>query len=109
MWSIDERYNGYFIGWYIREEGEYGYYLSTRSQDKEEPSNREDYECWLADRAAAPFADGETDLGCFFETRTTARKALAAVKLAIKVKRDVPEWAETALAAGWKPPKNWKP
>lgn len=47
-----------------------------------------------------------------WETLAGARTALAAIKaglLADASKRPWPDWAIKAKAAGWKPPKGWKP
>lgn len=38
-----------------------------------------------------------------------ARAARKAAKLAFDTGREMPEWAQQARAAGWKPPKGWKP
>lgn len=44
------------------------------------------------------------------ETKAKELRALASetVKRALE-ETPLPAWAETALAAGWKPPKGWKP
>lgn len=54
--------------------------------------------------------------GWHFEDKTQRKKALAlarAARTAAKREFDTyvawPGWAQQALAAGWKPPKGWKP
>lgn len=56
------------------------------------------------------------DFGYEFDSDATCRKFLAAMKVALKVAQSEydsnvpwPEWAKQAEAAGWKPPKGWKP
>ena len=47
-----------------------------------------------------------------FETRKQANEALRLCNAALhfmQSKKPLPEWATTALAAGWAPPKGWKP
>ncbi len=55
---------------------------------------------------------GHDSTGFWWESESAARAALAKVKVIAKtLLNDVPwpEWARKALAAGWKPPKGWKP
>jgi len=50
--------------------------------------------------------------GYVWETRADATKALRAANAALKVAQSnvpLPEWAKSALAAGWKMPKGWQP
>jgi hypothetical protein len=55
--------------------------------------------------------------GFLWDSMTAARRALTLVNAAIKADRAKrsgkmigwPEWAVTAAAHGWKPPKGWKP
>lgn len=65
--------------------------------------------------------DGGTDVtaaahGYQFETSSKAKKFLTAMRAALKTAKvefesnvPWPEWAKLASAAGWKPPKGWKP
>jgi hypothetical protein len=57
-----------------------------------------------------------TRWGFQWPTVSAARSALRAVNTARRLARTqaatatpMPEWAMTALAAGWKPPRGWKP
>jgi hypothetical protein len=54
--------------------------------------------------------------GYEFDESKTCKKFLAAMKAALKAAQSEydsnvpwPEWAKQAEAAGWKPPKGWKP
>lgn len=54
--------------------------------------------------------------GYEFESHADAKRFLADMRSAAKAARSEydtgvpwPEWAKQAQAAGWKPPKNWKP
>lgn len=54
--------------------------------------------------------------GIEFDAPTTAKRFLAAMRAAAKAAKSEydtgvpwPEWAKLASAAGWKPPKGWKP
>jgi len=49
--------------------------------------------------------------GHFWESEKEAKAALRIVKAALKNDGGgpMPDWAKQALAAGWKPPKGWKP
>jgi hypothetical protein len=46
--------------------------------------------------------------GFYWESRTEATRALVVVNQAIKG-QPWPDWAVKAKAAGWKPPRGWKP
>lgn len=55
--------------------------------------------------------------GYLFEKESDAKKLKAAMNRVLKLAKQefdgkevtLPEWAKTALAAGWKMPKGWKP
>lgn len=54
--------------------------------------------------------------GIEFDSLSTAKRFLAAMRAAVKAAKSEydtgvpwPEWAKLASAAGWKPPKGWKP
>jgi hypothetical protein len=81
----------------------------------------------LASRTVADFVKNMGDAvrctatyGFRFERKSDAQKALTAAKAAVKALRERakqvaknstpwPTWALQAKAAGWKPPKGWKP
>jgi hypothetical protein len=53
-----------------------------------------------------------TDGALTWESKSDATKALRAARAAVKAAKagkPLPEWAITATAAGWKPPKGWTP
>jgi hypothetical protein len=96
------RYDDYYLAWLI--DGEEGADIRHPPIDDEHKAIIE---------AAEPFAvkrPGERLL--VFETYTAATKALRAARAAIKSHKAAkpwPEWAITASAHGWKPPKGWAP
>jgi len=54
--------------------------------------------------------------GYVFDSRSAVKKFLAAMRGAARLAKtqfntdvDMPEWVKKAVAAGWKPPKGWKP
>lgn len=67
------------------------------------------WEWRMAEQAVAPFAEKRTDAGYVFATRQRAEAALVAANLALITKKPVPAWVAEATAAGWKPPRGWKP
>jgi hypothetical protein len=112
---IDNSDGTFRISWYFPDDCEEGGFLGQSHTDGEgaEPSNIDDWAHWVASRAVKPFVDNQDDYrGFVFEKLSTAKKALKAANLALKLGRNsrpMPAWAVTALEAGWKPPKNWKP
>lgn len=99
----------YRITWWIAEDGDYGADLEPTS--KPEPTERDEWEWWAANKAAAEATPKpQTDRnGFFWESNAAATTALRQIKAALKVERPLPEWAKQALAAGWPMPKGWKP
>jgi hypothetical protein len=56
--------------------------------------------------------DRRADGAFVWESESDAKKALRAARAAVraaKAGKPLPEWAITATAAGWKPPKGWTP
>ena len=76
---------------------------------EEEPKEREHWECWAAERAAATQKPERDERGYYWDSERDARAVLRVVKAALKAERPLPEWAVTALAAGFKAPKGWQP
>jgi hypothetical protein len=128
--KVVERFSGYCVVWTVnRDEGlEFGSATKGTSQELELKRKayekalskelaqdeldllREQLEVVLADHAALPFSSGRRGGHFVFDSRADAKKAIAAARLAIKsLERPMPDWATRALAAGWKPPKGWKP
>lgn len=75
-------------------------------QAPDREKNEDSWDCWAAEHAAASFADEMNSDGFAFYSMTTARKAMAAIKAALKAKRPLFDWEQKALAAGWKRPKG---
>lgn len=105
----------YQLQWWLAEDDDMGLTIGElRESDLgPEPQDREEWENWVAHRIAAESddvlsrQDGEAFL---WDSQRAVKAALAQIKLAWKTKvRELPEWAKTALAAGWKAPKGWKP
>jgi hypothetical protein len=74
----------------------------------EPPTDREGYETWLAEKLARESGAERDVIGFYWETEAKAKKVLSQIREGWKQDRPLPEWARTALAAGWKPPKGWK-
>lgn len=73
------------------------------------PTERGNWEHWTATKTLSQLPGVEHDSkGFFFDSKSAADKARAAANLAMKQDRELPDWAKTALAAGWKAPKGWK-
>jgi len=95
--------------------------MRARLASAEDVSDRE---YWTVEIAAKEFCEGrgsETRCepykdGWVLESKADFRRFLTHVRAALKMARDpklnkkpLPEWAKTALQAGWKPPKGWRP
>jgi hypothetical protein len=115
LFVYEERYL-WRIAW-ADEDGEPGLHVGDYPDQnwlKEAPvsGERDDWEIWVANRTAfQSFKDGHSNhdaLGFFWESMREANAVLRQIKEALKQERPLPEWAKTALAAGWKPPKGWK-
>jgi len=74
------------------------------------PSDLDEYEHWLACNVA-PTTGGciNGPRGYAWETLHEAKQACRAINIRLKLPRGLPTWAQTAINAGWKPPKGWKP
>mgnify|MGYP003494096662 FL=1 len=108
---VDEDRRGYFrITWYLADEGEMGATLGDGGDigQGEAPTERADYEHWLACKTCHESGAARDGNGFHRESEKNARVVLRQIREALKQDRPLPEWAKTALAAGWKPPKGWK-
>lgn len=108
--------DGYFrIAWYIAEWDDIGSWLGdgvSSQQLEAEPSEPESLVWYYAEKAAQELKLDRDRLGYRFETATAAdrnRRLINARRKQLRDKRPWPDWANTALAAGWKPPKGWQP
>ena len=108
----------YRIVWYLAEEQDYGAVLGeggvhpTR-EDLEKIEDFEDRTTALCDIVAGESSGVQhDDKGYCWESRSAAQTALRSCNAAMKQLasgKPWPEWAMKAKAAGWKPPKGWKP
>ncbi len=106
--------------------GEYAYYIAwfdhaeegARIGDlrnltrKPEPSDRDEWELWAAERVAKEhLGHGRLISSGYYlwDSRKEAQAVLALIKARIRSPRDLPEWAKIARKNGWKMPKGWKP
>ncbi len=108
--AVEER-DGFHLQWFFGDED--GGYLGQDPADGTGPApeDRGDFEHWAASKAireAYPEVRVGV-LGFVFDTATQARTALRIAQGAAQKERPLPEWARTAMEAGWKPPKGWKP
>ena len=126
-WTIQEDdQDGYCIQWYNSDEGDLGAYFGdgdfefrhTANEGFLKPHPDEDDPDWLeAHNLAVADCKAQgigtlTKMGFTFESKSKAQRALALLRSAAKrIKDDKPwpDWAVKAQAAGWKPPKGWKP
>jgi hypothetical protein len=106
-------YDPWAIAWFSDDMGEGAHVGEDYSSSLDEPSREQDadaWEWWTAAKAALPFAIERTVgkiAGFEFENQAMARKAMAAIKVALKAKRPLNEHERWCLAQGWKPPKGW--
>lgn len=103
---------------------EHGRYLEDALTKAKLRREFEEYEYFFIEAEASRWAAKNTSdairisgsNGYEFDSPTMAKKFLVAMRAARKLAKisfdsDValPDWAEAALAAGWKMPKGWKP
>jgi len=112
----------YRIQWELQgDEFDMGAYCGqskTKPSDKI-PSDLEEREFWAYERAGFQTIEegpkgycGHDSTGFWWETERQAKEALAKIKVLAKATLSSvpwPDWAVQAAAAGWKPPKGWKP
>lgn len=107
---VEERYK-YRIQWELDDGDDMGAYLCQDNTDGvgDPPKDRNDWEQWVASHAARASEGVSFDhIGALWESEKLARAALRVAKEALKQERPLPDWAQKALEAGWKPPKGWK-
>jgi len=98
------------IWWHIAEWDDTGGCLGETERTPEPPSSKDNWEGWQADRIVEPLADGHDSTGYYFETQKKALTALRAANEGLHTgEAPWPAWATQAKAAGWTPPKGWKP
>lgn len=116
----------YWISWWLSDVEDYGASLGddgarcpySREQIKAEQDleKRESMAFVIAAYSIAlpskPYSGHVPHRGFYWESRRDAEAALRQIKAeakAILQGAGLPEWAKTALAQGWKPPRGWKP
>lgn len=108
---VDNIARGWRIVWEL-EDGDIGADLNPADCKGKAPSSDEERGNWehhvACETAGTTPEVLKDDRGFYWETEAQARRALRIIKEALKQDRPMPEWAKTALAAGWKPPKGWK-
>jgi hypothetical protein len=110
----EDRNYKYRLSWYIPEDngigGSVGDVKHTESDLKTVDADAVD--AVIAYLTASKLDGVLTDhAGFYWESRAKAQAALRVVKAAIAAGADrpMPDWAQKALAAGWKAPKGWRP
>ena len=112
---VDKDRSGYYICWYFPETGDVGAFLGESTYTaaqlaKAKPADWEHIKATITAGQTAGVERVDRD-GYRWESRADAFAALRAIKVAIKDKSNKPwpQWAVQAKAAGWTPPKGWKP
>jgi regulator of RNase E activity RraB len=111
--KIYEHGSVFRIGWYIPEDEDFG---ATLGEDLSciEYYDDTDLDHVIITKYLMSKKDIEIDgFGYYWESRSAASKILKELKDYLVVamasqKKELPEWALTALENGWKPPKGWK-
>jgi len=113
--AVDARREGWMVGWYFDNEGEFGAMLGegTTTHRKNPPPSEHNSanDIWIAEYAiyqAIPNVE-RTSRGFVFPTERKARAACAIAKRALadaQSNRTPEPWEALALAAGWTPPKK---
>lgn len=115
----------YYLQWYLAAESDMGGILgqddcTEASLLKASGEEWESVATALEARSAASLTNGERCKrggsllhdAFVWERRSDAAAALKLIKAGVaarKAQRPMPEWARTAIANGWKPPKGWTP
>lgn len=115
----DARSGCYAIAWHLADEGDTGAAIGEYEPLDDDPRGTPDERLFrLAERVVARLAAEDLDgirrfRGVWeFESEAKAQKALRQINAEWKVLKagtPWPDWAHTALAAGWRAPKGWTP
>lgn len=100
------------IGWWLPDEGDFGLILTNDWKDGQDDSGEtnvavrvcRDY--FEKNRLTIPRGEFE------FESMRQAKECLRLINAELfywQKKKPLPDWAKTALAEGWSPPKGWSP
>ena len=109
---LEEARGRFYLCWQYPEDtgGVLGQDPSDGEGSCPDDKDQDAWEHWVASKAIRSCKEVQRDpYGFYFESEALAKKALRVAKAALKADKPIPEWAEKALAAGWKPPKGWKP
>lgn len=115
--EIISDHRGYRLQWFCVEESDYG---AVVGEGFKAPTKNSDLEWYTAEivcyRALKADHDhevfGRDAKGFWWDSRAAVTAALRQIKAETKAalsEAPWPEWAIKAKAAGWKPPKGWKP
>ena len=113
-WSLDD---GDEIGGFIGDENPSSEAILSNLGAAKKSGREDDVIHWLAYQAcrSLPESSGvwhDSANGFVFPEKKLASSVLRQIKVELQAWRSGkpwPEWAKTAAAAGWKPPKNWHP
>lgn len=112
---LDADRDGYFLVWFLAEEGDMGATLGEDTYTADDLKKAKPAD-WA--HIKATITAGQTTgvvrrghNGYRWESAADAKRARSAVTAVLKdtSSKPWPTWAVEARAAGWKPPKNWKP
>ena len=111
---VENRDGTYSIQWWLAADDDMGAVLGESTYTETDLIDTDDYEHIRATLVAAetPGVNRRSnDMGGYYwETFKAARLALRTIKSALKAAgKPWPAWALQAKAAGWRPPKGWKP
>lgn len=126
---VDSSPGHYGIAWWLDEEGDMGTSIGesqewTWEEFQDEDLTLEEARIWfecerLAGEDLAAERAWKNSLGCGIEWESKARAAKVLKEAKAQAKQyldslgqdptEWPQWAQTALSQGWKPPKGWKP
>jgi hypothetical protein len=116
--AIDERDEGFYLAWYIPEDGDFGAYLGENTGKYGPPYKcNEHREVGISESIVASFAMdkedyiGVTSRGYCFERSKDSKECLRMINEALLSGEDNPwpDWAKKASEAGWIPPVGWNP
>jgi hypothetical protein len=106
----------FHVAWLLADDGEVGGVLGQDSKDGTgaAPTDDADWEHWVASKAVREMTPrpARDSFGYFWESHRGAHEALRVAGEAIKrgrAAKPLPDWAQKAIAAGWKAPNGWQP
>ena len=119
--AIDSGRYGFWIGWWDDEDDmmagdlRLGEVLPVSPKDSVEDQKGCEEHNFITDEVRKEVPPDYIDNEAFcWDTENRVKKALGVARRALKAfkshyKKPWPEWALRAHAAGWRPPKGWKP